>query len=222
MNQRKTNNVLWYSLVLALLLCIGFLVISTGTTLARYRDERHKEISFTVREPEQICLGTVTTVTAEEATSGLPVGTEKFEPEAVPKWETGSELHKLELGVANGTSQTNYSKRDQKVRLRLVTTSGLWMGDRIPDVKLRLPNPEDPENFVEIKATVTEIAQGTGLYETNGPGWIYRFEQDDGEVSWTLEGGKLSFVSITVVMNNVSLDNPSLLQPQIIADVIRE
>lgn len=220
MNQRKTNNVLWYSLVLALLLCIGFLVISTGTTLARYRDEQHKEISFTVREPEQICLGTVRTVTAEEAATGdLTEDTQIFDPETTPTWESGSELHTLELAVANGRSQSDYSKRDQKVRLRLIT---MWMGDRIPDVKLRLPDPENPENVVEIKATVTEIAQGTGLYETNGPGWIYRFEQDDGEVSWTLEGGKLSFVSITVVMNNISLDNPSLLQPQIIADVIRE
>lgn len=221
MNQRKPNKIQGYLLGLALLLSVAFLVVSTGTALARYREERRVQSSLDVRHPEQICLGTVKTITEEEATADLPVGTEVFDPTDSPTWEIGSEVHKLQLAVANGISKEDCATRDQKIRLRLVGSSGLWMGDRIPEVMLRLPSKDDPKTYVEVKATVTEIEPGTPLYQANGPGWVYSFIQEE-EIYWLLKGGDLSYTRITIVMKNEMLQAQCLIQPQVIAEVVRE
>lgn len=221
MNQRKPNKILGYLLGLAFLLSVAFLVVSTGTALARYREERQVQSSLAVRHPEQICLGTIKTITEEEATADLPVGTKVFDPTGSPAWETGSAVYKLQLAVANGISQEDYSARDQIIRLRLVGTSALWMGDRIPEVMLRLPSKTDPKTYVEVKATVTKIEPGTPLYQANGPGWVYSFKQEE-EIYWLLKGGELSYTEITIVMKNETLQAQCLLQPQVIAEVVRE
>lgn len=223
MNRRKPNITLWYSLGLAVLLCVAFLVVATGTTLARYRAEREAEITFEVREPEQICLGTVRTVTEEEATEDLKAGTEVFDASTAPVWENVENVPQITFAVANGTSATDYSQRDQKLQLRLIGTLGFWTGEGTANMYLLLPAEDGTDTVNKIQATVTPIPEGTVLHQTNGDGWIYTFQDvNKEELSWTLSGGELSYISLTVTMEGAVLSDPSLLQLQMVADVIRE
>lgn len=190
MNQRKPNRIVWYSLGLVLLLSVAFLVTSTGTAFARYRTERSAKVTFEVREPEQICLGTL-------ALDG------SFRKSA-PAWNTTGEIPQLNLTIANGTSDTACSPRDQAVSLRLVGSLGL----ETAPMYLTLPGEE-----TKITATITPITEGTALYHTHGAGWIYTFLDEEGEeLSWTLPGGKLSLVSMTVTMDTLP-ENLALIQP---------
>lgn len=219
MNQRKTNNSPWYSLGLAVLLCVAFLVVATGTTLARYRAEREKGITFAVREPEQICMGTTRAISAEEGTEVLPAGKEVFDPDGVPQWETVEGVTQLSLAVANGISETEFSEKDQKIRLRLIGTLGLWTETETASIYLL----SEDGSGTKIKATVTPITKGTALYNTHGEGWIYTFQDAEGEeLSWTLAGGELSYISMTVIIEDASLTGDVMLQPQVIGEVISE
>lgn len=223
MNQRKPNKSLWYSLGLAVLLCAAFLVVATGTTLARYRTEREAEITFEVRAPAQICLGTVRTITAEEATEDLKADTEVFDPTVEPAWETVEDVPQITFAVANGTSTTDFSNRDQKLQLRLIGTLGVWTGTQPASMHLLLPAEDGSDTVNKIQATVTPIAEGTVLHQTHGDGWIYTFQDaNEEELSWTLPGGELSYISLTVTMEGAVLSDPSLLQLQMIADLISE
>lgn len=223
MNQRKPNNSLWYSLGLAVLLCVAFLVVSTGTTLARYRAEREKEIKFQVGVPEQICLGVVRTITEEEATDDLLEGTVIFDPEAKPEWGNLESTPQLTFAAANGVSETEYSQGDQRIRLRLIGTLGLWTGTETAAIYLHLPAEDGSNKVTKVQATVTQIVKDTALYHTHGDGWIYTFRDANGEeLSWILPGGKLSYISMTITMEGSAPSSPSLLKPQIIAETIGE
>lgn len=223
MNQRKTNSSLWYSLGLALLLCIAFLVVATGTTLARYRAERVAKVNFEVRPPEQISMGLVRTVTAQEATAELPEGTVIFDPSIVPQWQTVEGVTQLSLSIANGISETEFSAGDQSVRFRLIGSLGLWNGAETAKVFLLLPAENGSDTVNKIQATVTPITEGTALYNTYGDGWIYTFQDAEGEeLSWTLAGGALSYISLTVTIEDASLTDSVMLQPQVIGEVISE
>lgn len=223
MNQRKTNNSLWYSLGLAVLLCVAFLVVATGTTLARYRSEREAEITFAVREPERVCLGTVKTITAEEATDALSEGTVVFDASMQPAWKTVENVPQLQLAVANGASATEYSIADQKIRLRLIAGLGVWTGETPANFYLILPAEDASAETKKIQGTATVIEEGTSLYQIHGAGWVYTFQDENGEeLSWILEGGKLSYISLTVTMEGAELSEPSLLQHVIIADMVSE
>jgi len=220
MNQWKPNTSLWYSLGLGVLLCIAVLVVSTGTAYARYRTERTETVTFAVREPEQICLGTIHTVSREEATEDLPAGTEVFTPTQQLQWETVEGVTQLNLAIANGISDTDFSRGDQKVRLQLLGTLGLWTGAET--VKISLAYPPEAEETETLQAMVTPIVEGSVLYHTHGPGWIYSFQNTEGELSWTLPGGEFSYINLTVIMEGATLQEAATLQPRVTAEVIGE
>lgn len=214
MNQRKTNNTLWYSLGLAMLLCAAFLVSATGTTLARYRAERKATITFQVRPPAQTSLGVVRTLSDEEAAeAGVPVGTEIFDPSIQPQWETVDETLQLNLAVANGISAEDFSEKEQTVRLQMIAT----LGAAASDVYLRLPSGEP------IKAAVSAIEAGSTLYATHGAGWLYTFLDAEGnELTWTLPGGTFAYLKFTLTMKSAERSSDSLLQPQVIAELVTQ
>lgn len=225
MNQGKTNKRTWFSLGLAVFLCIAALVLSVGTAQARYRAEREETISYAVREGERIEIGTVREVSQEEAEadSNLKEGDLVCDIAVVPKWVTIEDARQLTLSVANGSSGTDFSNRNQKIRLRMLGTAAFWTGEACPKVYLQLPAEDTETGYTTIQAQVKQIAKDTVLYSTHGDGWILNFyEKENEEVSWLLEGGQLNYVTITVVMENVALDDYSLLQPQIIAEVLSE
>ena len=225
MNHQKTNRSLWYSLGLAVLLCAAALVVSTGTTFARYRTEREKTLTFHARPAAELRIGVLKAAT-EEAVATLGAGqssNEVFDPNSQPEWEILGDMHQLNFAIANGISDTEYSQRDQKVILRLVGTLGLWTGEEAVDIYLRIPSETAQEGYEELQAAVSPIEQGTALYTTHGAGWIYTFQKtEEEELSWILPGGELSCISLTVVMKDAAPSNPSLLQPLVIGDLIAE
>lgn len=217
MNQRKPNIKAWYSLVLVMLLCIGLLAAATGTTLARYRAEREAEITFRVRPPEQIQLGTVE-VTEE---GDPPVSTEYFEAATRLKWVTENNVTQLSFAVANGSDEKTYSTRDQKVLIRMVGSVGL--GSTPPTLILTLPPEEGETEAKTVTGTATALVEGTALHYTYGEGWLYTFLDTDGEeLFWELPGGELSYIGLTVTIDGTVPDDPSLLQPYVVAQVIQE
>lgn len=210
MNHLKKNSTLWYSLGLVLLLFAAFAVISTGPAFARYRTEIGKNVTFEVREPEQIVLGTV-----EKDLDG----SQKFISSVKPVWETEDGVTSLTMAVANGTNENRFAKADQKIKIRMIGSLGLWSEDsETADVIL---SAEGLENSV--KATVSLIAMDTAVYHTNGEGWVFGFYDENGEeLSWILEGGEHSFAVLEITVEASAISNPSLLQPQIVAEIITE
>lgn len=219
MNQRKPNSRTWYLLGFTALLCIVLLVTATGTAFARYRAEREAEIKFKVRVPDQVHLGTVTTVT--EPTSGAPG--EVFTPDTQLAWETKNGVTQLRFAVANGNSETDFSARDQRVRLRMIGTLGVWDGTQTTQLSLMLPALEEGGEDRIVTATVTPFIEGTALQLTYGDGWLYTFLDEEGEeVYWELPGGELSYVTLTVAATGEVPENLNLLQPYVMAEAIQD
>ena len=203
MNQRKPNRIAWYSLVLLLLLCTGILVMSTGTAYARYRSQRDADITFEVGVPEQICLGT-------------PGKNNTFSPEE-PQWKTVEGITRMYLAVANGTSDTDFAAGNQRIYLRFLGSVGLWTGESAAKISLLQPDG------TLIPAKAAPIAEGTALYHAYGAGWIYSFQDEEGEeLFWELPGGELSFVSLTVTIEDEALTTDSLLRTLVTGEVIGE
>lgn len=225
MKQSKPNRMRWYCLGLTALLSIAFLVAATGTTLARYRAQREEEIQISVRQPEQIHLGTVNILTDEEPATGedAPEVTEQFVATTDLTWETQEGVAQLKFAVANGTTQTDYSARTQQFQLRMIGTLGIWTESQIPILKLTLFPEEGGEQEVTFTATATPIPAGAALHRVYGDGWIYTFLDENGEeVCWQLPGGSLSYLSMTVTAEGELPQTLSLLQPQVIAETVRE
>lgn len=203
MNHRKPNRIALYSLALLLILCAGVLVMSTGTAYARYRSQKDADITFEVRAPEQICLGT-------------PGKNNTFRTEE-PQWKTVEGITRMDLAVANGTSKENFAIHDQKISLCFLGSAGLWNGESAAKISLV------GKDGTLIPATATPIAEGTTLYHSFGAGWIYSFRDEDGvELSWELPGGELSFVSLTVTIEDEALITDSLLRTLVTGEVIDE
>lgn len=206
MNQRKPNRIIWYSLALILVLCMGFAVMSTGTAFARYRSELRKNVTFEVREPEQISLGTLE---------------DKAFTTKAPAWKTVESetqtIMQMDLAVANGTSDTDFSQQNQMVCLRLLGSPGLWNGESAAVITLI------QEDGTTTQAKATPITEGTALYHSFGAGWIFTFQDTEGEeLSWTLPGGEFTFVSMTVTIENAVMTADSLLQTHVVGKVIGE
>ena len=218
MKQRKPNIKAWYSLALVMLLCIGLLAVATGTTLARYRAEQKKDLSFRVRPPEQIHLGIVE---LEEVEGDPPTTKEVFVPTAKLAWVTEKDVTRLKFAVANGVSNADHSARDQKIHLRLIASVGVWNGTQTPVLTLTLPPEEGETEPKTVTATVEPLAEGTALYHTHGQGWLYTFlDKNQEELFWELDGGELSFLTFIVTIDEAVPDDPSLLQPYVVAEVI--
>lgn len=215
MNQWKPNKRLWYAAILTVLLGMAFLVTSTGTAYARYRTEYKEQISFEVREHELISLGTMQMQTQEDGTAK-----EVFVPTDSLSWETTGDYSQMTFVVANGISETEFSRRDQQINVRILGTLGLWTGTEA--VRLYLHMPSEEEGTVEkLQAKVTAIEDGTALSYTHGPGWLYSFQNSDTEeLSWTLPGGKFSYITLTISKDASTAQETATLQPQVIAELV--
>lgn len=241
MNQRKPNNRNRYSLVLLMLLCVGLLVTATGTAFARYQAEKNKEIGFRVRVPDQIQLGVISLVPEETEPTDqtqnpetvddteLPTETEPpilrevFTPKAQLAWETEDGITQLNFAVANGTSEKDYSRRDQVIRLRMIGTLGIWDGTQTPKLTITLPPSDERTQELVVTATVTPFAEGSVLKQTYGAGWLYTFlDEENNELTWKLPGGDLSYVTLTVIMEGEIPENVNLLQPYVVAELLQE
>lgn len=220
MNQKKTNSVLWYFLGLAVLLCIAALAASTGTAFARYRTERSADITFEVRALPQASIGIWQTGSQEEEIAAQQAETKQFQSMQFLEWETVDGGARLNLTIANGVSDTVFAQEDMKVTLRLLGTLGLWTGEEAAKLNLYFPSQDESGETEMMQAAVSPIVEGTPLYHTHGPGWIYTFQETDGELSWTLPGGQFSYVDLMITVEGAVLMESAALQPQVSAEII--
>lgn len=208
MKQQNPNKTARYLLVLTVLLCVGLLIVSTGVTFARFRAEREKRVLFQVREPEQILLGTVKD--------------EKFTKNDQLIWKTKDGVTTLQFAIANGSSNTDYSQRDQKVYLRMIGAIGIGTGENVPQLTVTFIPQRGDGTEKTIQAKVSPIAEGTALYHTYGQGWLYTFlettVEGQEELSWKLEGGELSYIDVIITIQGDLPEGQTLLQPLVVAE----
>lgn len=190
---------------LAILLLLLSLTAAVGISLARYRAEHSQSLYFTVRQPGQLYLGTMST--ADEP------NTLAFDHRAVGSWKQVEDELRLEFTVANGTGPQDYSRQDQSFSVQLVGGLGIWDGTDVAEVTLRVRKEGGYDDF---QGTAARIQPGSPLYKTYGDGWVYSFLDEAGaEVTWPLEGSRFSQVDMTVILQSTDLTQPSLLQPVI-------
>lgn len=218
MNRRKLNMFLW-SLGLTVLLMAAALMGITGTSLARYRAEATEPISITPRPVRQIRLGQMVSDSNGEAF---------FVPDAQGSWEEAEGGFRLSFAVSNLIDAETIPAEDQQFFLRLVGTPGLWDGAETVTIKLLIPseeteNLEEPAEpvqlYEEFQASATRINPASPLYTVFGDGWVFTFPDETGnERSWTLDGGAVSVLEMTLTLEGAALTDPSLLQLQIIGE----
>lgn len=207
--KRKPNISQWYLLGLAAILVVGCLTVAVGTTFARYRDEITQLVSFQVRQFNKVYLGSLE-YSAYSGRGGTFVRSDET------YWqEYGGDLM-LNFAVGNGTSEEDFADADQKVQIRLIGSLGAWYPSGDMKLTLTVPLQSDPTQSETLEATVIRISEESPLYETFGDGWMFCFLDEIGrERSWTLEGGKLSFISMDLIYENADLVDTSLLQLQV-------
>lgn len=235
MNQRKPNMSPWYALGLAMILMVSALIMATGVTWARYRTEKEETIKFKARTPVTVYLGEV--VTGAD-------GTTTFQQTNGSGWKMVDGQAQLNFAVANGTSAQSFESRDEQVRIRLIGSLGILTGEETATIKLVVPVQEeeipqettDPEQTtepteateatepvvttMEFVATAVRIAENSPLYTTFGDGWMFCFLNEEGaEITWLLDGGQLSYIDMTVILENGTLTNTSLLQLQVTGEL---
>ena len=196
----KPNKRTWYLLGLALLLCTASLTLSAVTSFARYRTERQEKIPFEVRAWDVLCIGT-------------PAAYGHFNPD-LPQWVLEKDIYRMDVAVANGDSAETASAHDQTFHFRLVGTAGLQNAK----IYLILPGETASSEPQKILATVDPIVEGTALYHNVGAGWIYTFQDPEGqELIWHLPGGEWNHATIQVTLEEGEQNTDVLLQPMVSA-----
>lgn len=247
MNHRKQNLFMWYMMGLTMLLLAVFFILSSVTAFARYRSEVQKDIQYSVRVPDQICLGTIEMLPedavqetnpeeeSQDGTGGETEATdstegsdpadethplkETFVPSDGISWEMENGVARLKFAVANGNAQDSYSERNQVFVVRLLGSLGVFNGTEIAKVQLVRSSSENPEESELLEATVTQINKETPLYTAFGEGWIFTFLDEQGEeLLWRLNGGAFHFTEVTITIENSGMVDPSLLQLQVVAN----
>lgn len=207
--KRKPNITQWYLLGLAAILVVGCLTMAAGTTFARYRDEIVKIIPFQVRQPNEVYLGTLE-YSAYSGRDGMFVQSKET------RWQEFDGDLMLSFAVGNGKDEEEFAAADQKIQVRLIGSIGAWYPNGPMKMLLKVPKASEPEGFQVLEATPIRISQESPLYETFGDGWLFCFLDEAGrEYSWTLEGGKLSYITMDLTFENADLVDTSLLQLQV-------
>lgn len=223
MNRWKLNISSQRVLGLAAVLVIFCLVLSTGTTWARYRTDVSKIIEFEVRKPMSVYLGQVE---YSEAAAEGEEAEGKFVQTDAGSWEWNEDgCLRLKFAIANGISEKKFETRDQQVCIRVIGSLGAQSEEQPIILKLTVPKEEEPEESEvteelettrQIEATATPIAVGSAMHATFGEGWVFSFVEEEGEeLACELKGGELSWVEVVLTMEGGTLADTSLLQLQI-------
>lgn len=214
MNQRKQNISRWYLLGLAVILAAGCLMLSVGTAYARYRLDSERLIPFTNKIPAQVVLGTAENGAFDQN------GKFAWQWAQLTEGEGGEaaarEVYQLTFAVSNYNDIAADEGQDLLVRVRLVGTLDAWNGTSGGTVVLQDGTVLADGTQRQVTATVTEIPEDTALYHAFGKGWVFQFLDEYGrELTWHLEGGKLSFQELQITMDAAAVNGTSLLQLQV-------
>lgn len=220
------NKRIWYILALSVLLAACTFTMMMGVSFARYQKEFNKTLTFEVASPAQLCLGTekVETIVPEDGESTEEIIVRSFDPEwnpVQPGLEASGE-QRVQFAVANGVSTEDFSSRDQQFTLQVITTLGTTVqtgtNGTIEAVECWLRVPDDEgDGYTEYAGVAAQIDESTTLGQKYGSGWVYTFYKDQDtqtELTWTLRGGELEYVTLTLIIKG-QLSEDSLLWPQV-------
>lgn len=231
MEQRKLNISLWCMLGIAVVLMVGLLIGSVGTSFARYRAEREETIAFQARAMESIYLGRMEYPEEDSVDGETDETVETTEQEKEPVfvadaqnyWVTVDDQTTLDFAVSNGISEEEFAQEDMQVHIRLIGSLGIWDGEDTVELTLLVPNEDDPEKMDEITAEAVRIGPESPLYTAFGDGWVFSFPDEDGEeLALVLEGGKQSVIELKLEMENTNFSLTSLLQLQVTGTFVQD
>ena len=200
--ERKNNKTIWYIAALALLLCLGTIVVSFEESFARYQKTQERELEFSVKAREQVYVGTL--------------ADESFIAGADLEWQdVGENKKRLAIAVANAEEESQnsfYPQEDKKITINLLATAGFYNAE----VKLVLTDENGEESFIEAKSE--DIEENSALDNSFGQGVIFRFfDENEEEIFWILEGEKFSCKEIIIEADFTDTDL-AIIQPQIIVE----
>ena len=194
MKQRKLY------MLLSLLLVIGCLVTAIGITFARYRTQWNGHMGFQAEKVGRLHLGTLD-------------GSHSFTA-APAAWSQTENGWQMPFAVANGLSDSDYTRLDQRVQVQLVASQGAWHAGSNETVTLTVGERV-------YTATASPIPQGSTLHGQFGDGWVFRFRDENGNpYSGELPGGSFACVSMLLTVSGTATEDASLLQLQVMAEVL--
>lgn len=194
MRQRKNNIGRWCALCVLILTLSAVLAVSPA--FARYRTVLDPfSYAFQAKKADNIYLWSGKTDSGYTPLSGA--------------WTVTAQGSELPILVTNGTG-ADHARDDLTISIRVAATEGIQAGNNL-NLSLRAGE----ETYTGYP---TAIDPGTAFFEDFGAGWIYRFLNTDGEeLTWELEGKKLSeFSAILTCGGSVPLDE-SMVQIQVTA-----
>lgn len=168
--------------IITVLLVIATLTATIGVAYSRYQSSDNRDIDITVKKPVEFYISGL-----NQAEDG------SLTQSAAPVFEEQPDgTYKMMFRIDNGTTTD-----DENYIFSVVTTLGLS-----PDCQMSLitQTPNGIERVYE--AVATEIDADSELYAQVGPGYEYRFYDNDGnEMVWSLDGGKYSYNDYTLQIN---------------------
>lgn len=215
MNQRKLNSSRWYALGLAVVLAAGCMLLSVGTAFARYRLDSERLIPFVSRIPVQVALGIL-----DEGGVFDPAGEIAWTEEVLTEGEGDEartrDVYRLTFAISNYQDLVAYDSEDMLVRVRLLGSLDAYSGTSGGTVVLTDGTLLEDGTERQVTATVTPIGEDTALYYAFGKGWVFQFLDEYGrELTWQLEGGKLSCRQLRITLDASAVSGASLLQLQV-------
>lgn len=223
MKLRKMNTS-WLMLGMVLVLLMACFMVVVNPAFARYQVESEGTANLQARPLEQIYLGQMVPGTGGEQE---PV----FDHEIQGKWYALDGVMTLEFAVANGKYEDLvdenrevstieiFAESDQRAMVRLVASPIVWDGTGEFPLTLRAPSRTTQGEFEEFQAVLEWIHPDSILYKNFGEGWSITFLDEHGqELSWLLEGGKLSAVEFALTLKGMPADENGQLKLQIVSD----
>lgn len=204
MERRKSNTMTRYRLYLAAILFAACLLLLVGSTWARYRTDITQHAAYAVRDAAAVQLWSVT-----------DAGSLSTRPLSWTNTDDGCKS--LVFGISNGDADS-YASETQRVHVRLCASVGAMYNTDMT-VELYASDPDTGETRV-YTADIRQIEEISPLYNTFGEGWVFDFRDENGdEPSWTLEGGQFSAVIAEIVIMDMDVSDPALLQLQVEGDI---
>lgn len=196
---QKKNTQFARRLMLTVSLLLMCIILMVGVTWARYQAKKNSYLSYNTREPAAISLWSG----YDEATGTLTEGN--------VTWTLSNGVGTAHFYISNGTSTMEYSDEDVSATIRLLASQRATNAQVVMYVS-------DGSSTTTWPATPVQIKEGTPLYDTFGGGNAYVFLEEDGsELSWKLEGGTLSVLSVQIDVRNLEqIDDAALLQLQVV------
>lgn len=173
---RTVGRVLW--LLPALLLLA--LTLTLGTALARYIAEQRVDL----------------TIASAAEQNTVYLRTRSGDPLENGAWSGWGALSRLDFALCNAESAESFPQKEQSTTLWLAATVN---ADTATTVVRLLVGGE------EYLGTPKPITEGTVFWRQHGAGDLYRFYNQAGEeLVWTLEGGKLSQIDMSLLVTGAA------------------